>query len=106
MVDGAELAVDELAPVAECLVDRGTVRYPEEEIDIGPPVLGVTGGGAGDGGTDDPLVVVRTMEQLRAHLPASLDGEDASTLLAKLVRQRRPVGVAATHVCKLEFAMC
>jgi hypothetical protein len=46
------------------------------------------------------------VEQLRAHLPASLDGEDASTLLAKLVRQCRPVGVAATHVCKLEFAMC
>jgi hypothetical protein len=80
VVDRAELAADEVAPIRERHLDRHARRDAQEEVDVGPAILRVAGGGPRDRGAGEPLVRARPCDEIAADLLASLRGEHAGTL--------------------------
>jgi hypothetical protein len=57
VVQRAQVPVGVRAPVVECFLHCAAGRHGEEQVDVRPAVLGVSGGGAGDRGAGDPLVL-------------------------------------------------
>src|SRR5215210_4589502 len=82
MMQRAELAAKHHGPVLEDGFGAAAVGDAEEEVDVGPGVLGPHGAGAGERSRADPWVGLRQVQDALRHVVALLRREHVRLLAA------------------------
>ena len=66
------------------LLESDAVRQSEEQVHVGPTVLGIARGGAGDRGTDDARILTAPLQQEVSDLALAVGREHGPTIFQHL----------------------